>query len=220
MAVARTLGGRLAVALSATLAFGTGCAGGPPGDLDDLCAIFAEKRGWRAASRRAAERWGVAESIQLAFIHQESRFRAAARPPRRRLLGILPITRPSSAYGFGQVKDGTWSDYRRATGNRLARRDQFDDVVDFIGWYGDVVHRAAGIPKQDAYRLYLAYHEGPTGYRRGSHRGKPWLLEVARKVATRAQRYAGQQATCAGSRAYRMEPLRTRRSSTRRRTPP
>ncbi len=195
----RALAPGLAVAAPCAIALAIACASGPPGDIDDLCAIFSEKRGWYPASRRAAERWGVAESIQLAFVHQESRFRAKARPPRRRLLGILPTTRLSSAYGYGQVKDGTWGDYRRATGRRFARRDRFEDVADFIGWYGDVAHRSAGIGKGDAYRLYLAYHEGPTGFRRGSHRAKPWLLDVARQVEARATRYAEQQASCAAA---------------------
>ena len=29
----------------------------------------------------------------------------------------------------------------------------------FVGWYVDRAHRIAGIPKSDAYRHYLAYHE-------------------------------------------------------------
>ena len=172
------------------------CASGPPRDPDDLCAIFREKRGWYAAARESSERWGVPEAVQLAFVHQESRFDAQARPPRRRLFGFIPTTRPSSAYGYGQVKKGTWNDYRRATGNRGADRDDFDDVADFIGWYGNVIQRATGVAKHDAYRLYLAYHEGPTGYRRASYRKKSWLLGVARKVDARAQRYAAQDASC------------------------
>ncbi len=172
------------------------CLANPPRNTDDLCAIFEEKRGWYEASRRSFERWGVPESTQLAFVHQESRFRADARPPRRRILWIFPGPRLSSAYGYGQVKDGTWRDYERSTGNGGADRDDFGDVADFIGWYGDVIHRLTGVPKRDAYRLYLAYHEGPTGYRRGSYRKKAWLQGVARKVEARAGRYGRQYAGC------------------------
>ena len=94
------------------------------------------------------------------------------------------------------MKSGTWSDYRRKTGNRFADRDDFGDVADFIGWYAGVIHRATGVARDDAYRLYLAYHEGPAGYRRASYEDKAWLLQVARKVDARARRYAAQYAGC------------------------
>ena len=178
------------------VALAGGCAKGPPRDPDDACAIFRERRGWWEAARDSSERWGVPESTQLAFVHQESRFRHDSRPPRRRLLWIFPWRRPSSAFGYGQVTDGTWSDYQRRTGKRGADRDDFEDVADFIGWYAHVIHRTTGIPKTDAYQLYLAYHEGPAGYRRGTHTSKAWLHAVARRVARRADRYARQYDVC------------------------
>jgi hypothetical protein len=189
------------VAIGAILlvALAGGCAKGPPREPDDACAIFGDRRGWWEAAREARERWGVPESTQLAFIHQESRFRHDSRPPRTRLLWVIPWKRRSSAFGYGQVTDGTWSDYQRRTGNRGADRDDFEDVVDFIGWYGHVIHRTTGIPKTDAYRLYLAYHEGPAGYRRGSHARKPWLHGVAQRVAARAGRYERQVTACRDS---------------------
>ena len=70
--------------------------------------------------------------------------------------------------------------------------------ADFVGWYGDVIHRVTGVAKSDTFRLYLAYHEGPNGYRRRTFDAKPWLLGVARKVDDRAERYAAQYATCGG----------------------
>jgi hypothetical protein len=132
----------------------------------------------------------------MAFVHQESRFRANARPGWRRVLWIFPVGRRSSAYGYGQVKDGTWGDYIRATGHRGAERDDFADVADFIGWYGDVIHRRTAVGKHDAYNLYLGYHEGPGGFARGSYQGKTWLLEVARKVEARARVYESQYLGC------------------------
>ena len=53
-----------------------------------------------------------------------------------------------------------------------------------------------GIPVYDAYRQYLAYHEGQRGYAKGSYRRKPWLMDVARKVAGTATRYQRQLETC------------------------
>lgn len=174
------------------------CSTLPPRDVDDLCAIFEERPGWREATRRSYARWGVPEPVQVAFLHQESRFRHGARPGWRKLLGVIPVGRLSSAYGFGQVKDGTWEDYRERTGNRGASRSDFEDVVDFVGWYGHVIHRSTGVDKDDAFHLYLAYHEGPTGFDRADWREKEWLRGVARKVAARADLYEAQYASCGG----------------------
>ena len=189
---------RSATALGALALAGAlqACAKGPPRDLDDACAIFRERRGWWDAARESNERWGVPESIQLAVMHQESRFRHDSRPPRRKLLFFIPWRRLTSAYGYGQVTEGTWRDYQRDTGHRHADRDDFEDVADFIGWYGSLIQRTAHVSKTDAYHFYLAYHEGPGGFRRGSQRTKPWLLAVARKVAARARRYERQYAAC------------------------
>lgn len=170
----------------------------PPRDPGDLCAIFEEKRSWYKSARRSYEAWGVPEAVQLAVIRQESAFRARARPPRRWIWRIIPGPRPSSAYGYAQVIDSTWEEFQKSTGRKGNRRD-FDDVSQFIGWYGDQIHRSTGIAKDDAYNLYLAYHEGPAGYRRGTHQRKKWLLGVAEKVDRRARKYQDQYDVCAES---------------------
>ena len=186
------------ISLACLLAFTLcACASGPPAKPEDACAIFVEKRAWYKAAHKTAERWSVPESVLLAFVKQESSFRAKAKPPRQgRFLWIFPGPRPSSAYGYAQALDGTWADYQAATGHGWAERDDFADAVDFIGWYIERVHERLGIAKDDAYRLYLAYHEGPGGYVRGSHQRKPWLLKVARRVEQQAHRYAAQYAGC------------------------
>ncbi len=168
----------------------------PPGDPQDICAIFAEKRGWYASARASAARWGVPEAVLLAVIFQESSFRARARPPRRKFLWIFPGRRPSSAYGYAQALDGTWEQFVRDTDRPDAARYRFDDVAHFVGWYGTEIQRLTGIAKNDAYRLYLAYHEGPGGYLRGSHQEKRWLLATAKKVESRARTYQRQYDGC------------------------
>lgn len=168
----------------------------PPRDPDDACAIFAQRPSWKQAALESRQRWGVPESLVLAIVHQESRFRQRARPGRRKILWVIPAGRLSSAYGYGQVKDGTWDDYRRDTSKPGASRERFADVADFIGWYARVIGRATGVAPTDAYNIYLAYHEGPSGYARGTHKEKAWLLGVARKVADRELAYAGQLAAC------------------------
>lgn len=183
-------------ALVAVLAAGiAGCAT-PPVNPRNACAMLKEKPGWYRDTQRAYKHWGVPIQVQLAIIYQESRFRHDAKPPRGRLLWVIPWGRVSSAYGYAQIQDGTWRWYQRATGHHGADRDDFGDVTDFIGWYVSMVHRTLGVSKWDAYHQYLAYHEGLGGYRRRTYREKPWLMRVARKVAANARRYRAQIARC------------------------
>lgn len=134
--------------------------------------------------------------VSMAIIKQESGFRARARPPRRKLLWFIPWTRPSSAYGYAQALDSTWDLYKDETNSWFADRDDFGDAVDFVGWYVDKSHRMAGISKWNARHQYLAYHEGQTGYKRGTWKKKKWLQNVAGKVESTANRYSGQLKGC------------------------
>jgi hypothetical protein len=182
------------LALGMTLS--SACATVPPRQTDDICSIFREKRDWLNDAESARERWGVSEAVQLAIIHQESTFQSKARPARGTFLWVFPGARPSSAYGYGQVVDGTWALYQRSTGRGGASRSDFGDVTDFIGWYAHGIQQVTGIPKNDAYRLYIAYHEGPQGYKRGTHKAKAWLPKIAQKVKDRAARYQRQFDGC------------------------
>ena len=167
-------------ALFVAIVFGlAGCATAPPEQVDNVCDIFREKTGWYEDAKQSRARWGVPVSISMAFMHQESRFVATAKPPRKKLWGVIPGPRPSDSYGYSQAKQSTWEWYQRSTGNYGADRDDFGDAVDFIGWYNDVTYRELGIDKQDAFKLYLAYHEGHGGYRRQTYRSKDWLVDVA-----------------------------------------
>lgn len=182
-----------AMALCAALA---ACSYDPPRNIDNACAITAERPRYLHAMERAERRWGVPVPVQMAVIHQESSFVHDARTPRRYMLGIIPAGRQSSAFGYAQALDGTWEDYKRATGNRLARRDNIEDATDFMGWYMDRSRKRLDIPLADAKRQYLAYHEGHGGYARGSYRAKGWLMRVSDRVAARASRYQAQLASC------------------------
>ena len=173
-----------------------GCATTPPSEPDNLCALFKEQDDWYEASRAAQNRWGAPVHVQMAIMKQESAFVSDARPARAWFLGIIPLSRPSSAYGYSQALDGTWARYQQATGKRGAERDDFADAADFIAWYARQSQLELGISTRDAYRQYLAYHEGQSGYAHGSYRQKPWLMEVARKVSTIAERSQRQLASC------------------------
>ena len=173
-----------------------GCSTTRPNNIDDSCEIFFEKDDWYDDAKDSFEKWGVPIHVQLAIIHQESHFVYDAKTPRDYLLWIIPWGRVSDAYGYAQVKDSTWQWYIDKTGNNGADRDDFDDAVDFIGWYVSVTHKKLGISKWDAYNQYLAYHEGHGGFKSKSYNKKPWLVKVARKVKKRAQSYRAQLARC------------------------
>ena len=174
-----------------------GCATSPPEQVGNVCDIFREKSGWYSDAKESRSRWGVPISVSMAFMYQESRFIATAKPPRKKIFGVIPGPRPSDSYGYSQAKESTWDWYQRSTGNYGADRDDFGDAIDFIGWYNNVSHKELGISEQDAFRLYLAYHEGHGGYRKQSYRSKDWLIDVARKVDRHAQQYNSQLQGCA-----------------------
>ncbi|MCB2130933.1 MAG: lytic transglycosylase, partial [Rhodobacteraceae bacterium] len=71
---------------------------------------------------KTESRWGVPVAVQMATIYQESKFIGNAKTPRKFALGVIPMGRQSSAFGYSQAIDGTWDDYRAATGRRGASR--------------------------------------------------------------------------------------------------
>lgn len=174
-----------------------GCASKrAPNGQDNLCRIFEQHPRWYDYALSSERKWGTPIAVQMAFVQQESAFQARARPPRTRILGVIPAGRPSSAYGYAQAQDPAWEDYRKATGSRMARRSNMEDALDFIGWYNDVSHRRLGLAKHDARNLYLAYHEGHTGYQRGNWRRNSSLQNVAVRVELRASSYGDQLRVC------------------------
>ena len=174
----------------------TACTSTPPKNLDDICETFEEKDDWYEDAKASQDKWGSSIPTLMAIIHQESRFVADARPPRKKFLGFIPGPRKSSAYGYPQAKDETWKVYQRSTGNYGHDRDDFADAVYFIGWYNDQTYRRNKVPKWDTAKLYLAYHEGQGGYSRGTYKKKAWLIRVSKKVADRAWRYRKQLEKC------------------------
>ena len=181
------------------LVFVTGCGSAnysAPKNLDNACSIVGQRPNYLNAMERAERRWGVPVPVQMATIYQESKFIGNARTPYRFALGVIPMGRQSSAYGYSQALDGTWDEYRDKTGNRFARRDDIRDATDFMGWYMAETEKRLGSPLSDARNQYLAYHEGRTGYARGSYRQKGWLMRVAGEVQQRAVSYEAQLVAC------------------------
>jgi hypothetical protein len=190
-----------AVSLAAVVMLGllAGCATAPH-NIRNACAIFDQRDGWFNNWQRAAERterkYGVPVPILMATIYTESGFRPRARPPRRYILGFIPWRRPTTAYGYSQALDGTWDKYQRETGNWSARRADFADAIDFIGWYHYQTHLQTGIPLNDPYRLYLAYYSGPKGYLQGAWRSSTVAQAGARRFTQMTALYSKQLPTC------------------------
>ncbi|HIE65019.1 MAG: transglycosylase SLT domain-containing protein [Nitrospira sp.] len=177
------------------LLFTTGCATYRPTNVDNICAIFRGETNWYEAARDANKRWGTPIWIMMAIMHQESRFVHDAQPARRWFL-FIPLPRRSSAYGYSQALNSSWAEYIKKSGNGGADRDDFEDAIDFVGWYTHSTQRILGISKWDAYNQYLAYHEGRGGYKRGTWKKKGWLKQVAKKVKIKSASYNAQMKGC------------------------
>jgi len=173
-----------------------GCTASQPRDVNNVCAIFEEKSGWYDDAADSRKEWGSPISTMMAIMHQESRFKAKAKPPRKKIFGFIPGPRPSDAYGYSQALGSTWDGYKRSAGRYGADRDDFGDAIDFIGWYNDTSYRRNKIKRNDTYHLYLAYHEGHGGFAKRSFKNKTWLKKVAKKVSARAIKYRKQYRGC------------------------
>ncbi|HSH29291.1 MAG TPA: hypothetical protein VK971_05220 [Thiohalobacter sp.] len=172
-----------------------GCAASPPKQQHDLCAVFDQHPDWYDYAKRSEDKWGVPAHILMAFVRHESSYRHDAKPPFEWFL-FIPLGRPSSAEGYAQIQDPAWKDYRRETGGLFKSRSDMEDALDFVGWYNHKSSRLLGISKWDPKNLYLAYHEGHGGYRRGTYRNKKWLLRVADRVDHTAREYGAQLRRC------------------------
>ncbi|MGC4025434.1 MAG: hypothetical protein QM744_09940 [Mesorhizobium sp.] len=179
------------------LALLSGCASQPT-RINDVCAVFEQRDGffnnWRSSAESSAARYGVPVHVLMATVRKNpDSSRMPARPARQcSVLSLLG--RESSAYGYSQALDGTWATYKAETGNFGARRSNFDDAVDFIGWYHSRSATALGIDPRDTYRLYLAYYLGWSGYKRGNW--EPGIDKIARDTEAMALSYAGQLNNC------------------------
>jgi hypothetical protein len=172
------------------------CATLPPEQPNDICEVFKEKPDWHEAALDMKERWGVPVHIPMAIMYQESSFKYDAAPPMEYFLGFIPIGRASDAYGYSQAKTPVWGEYIDDAGSAFADRDDFEDAIDFVGWYMNRSSRINKVSKWDTYAQYLNYHEGHGGYRRATYQKKPWLKKVARKVEARAKKYSEQYWGC------------------------
>lgn len=186
----------LTVALSVAALLLSACTKTPPQNPKNICNVFQEYPSWYWYAKRTQERWGMSIPVQMAIMYQESSLNGASKPPRGKILWVIPWKRPSSAYGYSQALTPTWNNYIASTGNTSASRNDFGDASDFVGWYANITQKKLGISVNDAYDQYLAYHEGAGGYARGTYNSKQWLVFTAQKVQSRANLFAGQLQSC------------------------
>ena len=165
-----------------------------PKNTKNSCSIFEDRYLWYKHTKKVEEKWGVPVHIQLAFVKKESDFNWLAKPPRHKLCKVIPYKRKSSSFGYSQAVKGTWEQYKRETGNKYATRARFKDSVDFIGWYVNKTHKLLKIPKNDAYRQYLAYYKGWGDYKNYSKDQK--AIIYAKSTKDFASKYRKQLTTC------------------------
>ena len=165
-----------------------------PKNTSNSCSIFDERYFWYKYTKKVQEKWGTPIYIQLAIIKMESDFDWLAKPPRSKIFKVIPYKRPSSSFGYSQAVKGTWEQYKKETGNRLATRARFKDSVDFIGWYTNKTETILKISKKDAFHQYLAYHEGWGNYKYYKKNKK--VIKLANKVEKQSNIYKKQLSKC------------------------
>ena len=168
-----------------------------PQNTADGCSIFSERYLWYKHAVKTEKKWGTPIYLQLAIIKMESDFDWLAKPPRKKLFKVVPYKRPSSSFGYSQAVKGTWKQYKEETGNKYALRYRFKDSVDFIGWYTDKTEKLLKISKKDAFKQYIAYHEGWGAYK--NYKKKEKVILYAKKVQRQSNKYKKQLDACKNS---------------------
>jgi len=168
-----------------------------PKNTADGCSIFSEKYLWYKHAKKTEQKWGTPIYIQLAIIKMESDFDWLAKPERQKIFKVIPYKRPSSSFGYSQAVKGTWKQYKEETNNKLATRTRFKDSVDFIGWYTSKTEKILKISKKDAFRQYIAYHEGWGNYK--NYKKNQKIILLAKKVEKQSEKYKKQLLKCRDS---------------------
>jgi hypothetical protein len=165
-----------------------------PKNSSDSCSIFSEKYLWYKYAKKSEKKWGAPIYIQLAIIKKESAFNWLAKPKRLKLFKVIPYKRPSSSFGYSQAVKGTWEQYKKETGNKLAIRTRFKDSTDFIGWYINKTEKILKISKTDSFKQYVAYHEGWGNYK--NYKKNQKVIVLAKSVQKQSNVYRKQLKNC------------------------
>ena len=168
-----------------------------PANTSNSCLIFDERYLWYKHAKKSEQKWGTPIYLQLAIIKMESGFDWLAKPPRQKLFKVIPYKRPSSSFGYSQAVKGTWKQYKDETGNKFATRTRFKDSVDFIGRYTNKTEKILKVSKKDAFKQYIAYHEGWGNYK--NYKNNIKVINLAKKVEKQSNIYKQQLSECKNS---------------------
>ena len=168
-----------------------------PTNTSNSCLIFNERYLWYKYAKKSEQKWGTPIYLQLAIIKMESGFDWLAKPPRQKLFKVVPYKRPSSSFGYSQAVKGTWKQYKDETGNKFATRTRFKDSVDFIGWYINKTEKILKVSKKDAFKQYIAYHEGWGNYK--NYKKNEKVINLAKRVEKQSNIYKQQLLECKNS---------------------
>ena len=168
-----------------------------PKNTSNSCSIFEEKYLWYKHAKKTEKKWGTPVYLQLAINKMESSFDRFAKPPRQKLFKVVPYKRPSSSFGYSQAVKGTWKQYKEETANKYATRTRFKDSVDFIGWYTNKTEKILKVSKKDAFRQYIAYHEGWGNYK--NYKNNKKVINLAKRVEKQSNIYKKQLSECKNS---------------------
>ena len=79
----------------------------------------------------------------------------------------------------------------------MATRARFKDSVDFIGWYTNKTESILKISKKNAFKQYLAYHEGWGNFK--NYKKNKKVIVLAKKVEKQSNIYKKQLKKCSSS---------------------
>ena len=149
-----------------------------------ICEILTQKPDWAKSLKIAQDKYGLSPAYAMALIYQESRFKAEAK------------SKGSSAYGYAQAINGTWKHFQQDV-KANAKRNNFNDSVQFIGWYTAQLAKSSNLKMTDNYNLYMAYMLGATGFKRyksETFKNKAKIVED-KKIASKVKDFASHYQT-------------------------
>ena len=154
-----------------------------------VCEILAQNPSWSKPLKTAQDTYKLPPAFAMALMYKESTFNAEAK------------AKTSTAYGYAQAIDGTWKHFQEDV-KSSAKRNNFDDSVQFIGWYTAQLSKSTKLKMTDSYNLYMAYMLGATGFKRykaGTFKNKAKIVEdkkLAQKVKDFTKQYNSQFKNC------------------------
>jgi hypothetical protein len=158
-------------------------------DSMGVCEILTQNPSWSKALKTARDTYKLPPAFAMAIIYQESKFKAEAK------------SKGSSAYGYAQAIDGIWKHFQKDVKSN-AKRNNFNDSVQFIGWYMAQLAKNSKLKMTDSYNLHMAYMLGTTGFKRykaGTFKNKAKIIEdkkIAQKVKDFTSHYQAQFNKC------------------------